>query len=208
MKRSNLFIFVIIALVAITLFNFLTVGESTEDYKERILTERKDKNGFMLSSTSPFTDEGKADFKGLHYFDIDKSYQVTARIDLLENKQPIFIPSNTGEQLKYIPFAKAFFELKDKSFEVLLYQNWEEKNPNKLSFMFADETSARSTYGGGRYIDVMYRNTNSVIIDFNEAYNPYCHYNPEFSCPLPPAENMLDIAIEAGEKLFEVMDEK
>jgi uncharacterized protein (DUF1684 family) len=118
------------------------------------------------------------------------------------NKQPIFIESTTGEQLKYIPFATATFELKGQQHSVMLYQDWEEKDPNKLSLMFADETSAIETYGGGRYLDVMYRNTNSVIVDFNNAYNPFCHFNAEYSCPIPPRQNVLNIPIEAGEKIY------
>ncbi|GHE50996.1 MULTISPECIES: DUF1684 domain-containing protein [Roseivirga] len=202
MKKSNLFILLIVAIVAITIFNFLTIGESSADYKARLETERKDKNGFMLSSSSPLLEEDKLNFKGLNYYPIDESYKVTARIELTEKKQPIFIESTTGEQLKYIPFAKATFKLKEREHTVMLYQDWEERNANKLSLMFADETSAIETYGGGRYVDVMYRNTNSVVIDFNTAYNPYCHFNPEYSCPIPPRENMLNVAIEAGEKIY------
>ena len=202
MKKSNLFILLIVAIVAITIFNFLTIGESSADYKARLETERKDKNGFMLSSSSPLLEEDKLNFKGLNYYPIDESYKVTARIELTEKKQPIFIESTTGEQLKYIPFAKATFKLKEREHTVMLYQDWEERNANKLSLMFADETSAIETYGGGRYVDVMYRNTNSVVIDFNTAYNPYCHLNPEYSCPIPPRENMLNVAIEAGEKIY------
>ena len=202
MKKSNLFILLIVAIVAITIFNFLTIGESSADYKARLETERKDKNGFMLSSSSPLLEEDKLNFKGLNYYPIDESYKVTARIELTEKKQPIFIESTAGEQLKYIPFAKATFKLKEREHTVMLYQDWEERNANKLSLMFADETSAIETYGGGRYVDVMYRNTNSVVIDFNTAYNPYCHFNPEYSCPIPPRENMLNVAIEAGEKIY------
>lgn len=202
MKRSNLFILLIVAIVAVTIFNFLTMGESSEDYVERIEQERKDKNGFMLSSTSPLLDEDKQGFKGLNYFPIDETYKVTARIEKTSNKQPIFIESTTGEQLKYIPFALAKFELGGKEQSLMLYQDWEEKDPNRLSLMFADETSAAETYGGGRYLDVMYRNTNSVVIDFNNAYNPYCHFNPEFSCPIPPRQNIMDIPIRAGEKIY------
>ena len=202
MKKSNLFILLIVAIVAITIFNFLTIGESSADYKARLETERKDKNGFMLSSSSPLLEEDQLNFKGLNYYPIDESYKVTARIELTEKKQPIFIESTTGEQLKYIPFAKATFKLKEREHTVMLYQDWEERNANKLSLMFADETSAIETYGGGRYVDVMYRNTNSVVIDFNTAYNPYCHFNPEYSCPIPPRENMLNVAIEAGEKIY------
>lgn len=202
MKKSTLFVGLVIAIVAITIFNFLTVGESTEDYIERIEKERKDKNGFMLSSNSPLSDEQKAEFSGLNFYPVDETYKVTARIEEAKSKQPIFIESTTGEQLKYIPFAEATFELEGKAHEVMLYQDWEEKDPNKLSLMFVDETSARETYGGGRYLDVQYRNTNSVVLDFNNAYNPYCHFNDEYSCPIPPRENMLDIPIKAGEKIY------
>ena len=202
MKKSNLFILLIVAIVAITIFNFLTIGESSKDYTERLEQERKDKNGYMLSSNSPLIEEDKQNFTGLNYYPIDEEFEVTARIEKTNNKQPIFIESTTGEQLKYIPFATATFELRGQQHSVMLYQDWEEKDPNKLSLMFADETSAIETYGGGRYLDVMYRNTNSVIIDFNNAYNPFCHFNAEYSCPIPPRQNVLSIPIEAGEKIY------
>lgn len=202
MKKSNLFILLIVAIMAITIFNFLTIGESSKDYTERLEQERKDKNGYMLSSNSPLIEEDKQNFTGLNYYPIDEDFKVTARIEKTNNKQPIFIESTTGEQLKYIPFATASFELKGQQHSVMLYQDWEEKDLNKLSLMFADETSAIETYGGGRYLDVMYRNTNSVIIDFNNAYNPFCHFNAEYSCPIPPRQNVLNIPIEAGEKIY------
>ncbi|OEK06412.1 hypothetical protein BFP71_01675 [Roseivirga misakiensis] len=204
MKRNNIFGILVVAIVGITILNFLTVGESTEDYIERLNTERKDKNGFMVSSTSPLKEEDRRNFKGLNYFPINEDYKVTARLTLLEKQRPIFIPSTTGEELKYIPFGYAEFELNGAPQKVLIYQDWEETDPNKLSLMFADETSAFQTYGGGRYIDVMYRNTNAVTIDFNTAYNPYCHFNEEYSCPIPPRENILKIPIEAGEKLYKI----
>lgn len=204
MKRSTIFGLLVVAIIAITILNFMTVGESSEDYIERLETDRKDKNSFMLSSTSPMTDEDKNSFKGLNYYPIDESYKVTAKLTMIDKKQPIFIESTTGEQLKYIPFAYADFELNDKEQRVILYQDWEEKDQNKLSLMFADDTSARETYGGGRYVDVQYRSTNAVSIDFNNAYNPYCHFNTEYSCPIPPRDNMLAIGIEAGEKLYKV----
>lgn len=202
MKRSTIFGILVVALIGVTILNFLTIGESTEDYIERIETDRKDRNSQMLSSSSPLKDEDKQDFTGLNYYPVDEKYKVTARLEMLGKRQPIFIESTTGEQLKYIPFAYAYFTLDDKEQKLLLYQDWEETDPNKLSLMFADETSAGETYGGGRYLDVTYRNTNSVVIDFNTAYNPYCHFNDEYSCPIPPRENLMDIPIKAGEKLY------
>ena len=205
MKRNTIFTILIIAIVGVTILNFLTIGENDETYIDRIEQERKDRNGFMLSSTSPLTDESKRSFDGLNYYEVDLVYKLTARIEKINNRQPIFIQSTTGEQLKYIPFAYAYFELNGMEHKLLLYQDWEEKDPNRLSLMFADETSDIETYGGGRYLDVMYRNTNSVVMDFNNAYNPYCHFNEEFSCPIPPRENFLNTEVKAGEKIYKIL---
>lgn len=202
MKRNHIFIILIIAIIAVTILNFLTIGESAQSYIERIETDRLDRNGMMLSSSSPLTDEDKIDFEGLNYYPVNPNYKLTAKIDLINKRQPIYILSTTGEQLKYIPFGYVTFTLEGKENKLILYQDWEEKDPNRLSLMFADKTSDVDTYGGGRYMDVMYRNTNSVILDFNTAYNPYCHFNDEYSCPIPPRENILNISIKAGEKLY------
>jgi uncharacterized protein (DUF1684 family) len=202
MKRNTLFTILIIAIIGITILNFLTIGESDKSYIERVEIDRKDRNGMMLSSTSPLKQEDKNQFQGLNYYPVDPDYKLTAKIERVKQRQPIFIPSTTGEQLKYIPFGYVTFEIDQKEQRLILYQDWEEKDPNRLSLMFADATSDIETYGGGRYLDVMYRNTNSVILDFNMAYNPYCHFNDEYSCPIPPQENILNIPIKAGEKLY------
>jgi uncharacterized protein (DUF1684 family) len=73
-----------------------------------------------------------------------------------------------------------------------------------LFLPFTDETNGRETYGGGRYIDLReadFKN-GSITIDFNKAYNPYCAFAGGYSCPKPPDENQLAIAIPAGEKKF------
>ena len=68
---------------------------------------------------------------------------------------------------------------------------------------FADSTSGEDTYGAGRYLELGEIKNDRVVIDFNYAYNPYCAYSIDFSCPLPPAENYLAVAIEAGEKNYD-----
>lgn len=202
MGRQKLFIVLIVAIIGITIINFLSVGESTDEYIERIGEERKNRNGYMTSSSSPFKDEDKQGFSNLKYYPVKEDFKILARLSLIERKQPLFIPTTTGESKKYIPYGYAEFELDGKPQKLILYQDWEETIPNKLSLMFADNTSGNATYGGGRYIDVMKSNTNSIIIDFNMAYNPYCHFNDEYSCPIPPRENLMTVTIEAGEKLY------
>ena len=73
-----------------------------------------------------------------------------------------------------------------------------------LFIPFADATTSNETYEGGRYIDLNISDIKDgiIIIDFNKAYNPYCAYDHDYSCPLPPKENHITIAVRAGEKRF------
>ena len=202
MSRKTIFGALVVALLAITIFNILTVGESSSDYITRVENERKTKNGYMMSSSSPLPKEERRAFTGLKFFQIDESYKVKARITPVARKQPIFIPTTTGESKKYIPYGYAEFELQGQPQKVILYQDWDENNPTLASLMFADNTSGNTTYGGGRYLDVPLDGTRTVTLDFNLAYNPFCHFNDEWSCPIPPRENLMEIDIEAGERLY------
>ena len=202
MKRQKVFTVLVIAIIGVTIINFLNVGENSDEYLERIKEYRKSRNGYMISSSSPMSQEDKRNFSGLKYYPVDETFVVTAKVVPIERKQPIFIPTTTGESKKYIPWGYAEFELKGANHKLLLYQDWEETNPSLLSLMFADDTSGDATYGGGRYIEVTKSGGNTIVIDFNLAYNPFCHFNDEYSCPIPPSENILEVAIEAGEKIY------
>ena len=75
---------------------------------------------------------------------------------------------------------------------------------DELFVPFRDATSGKETYGAGRYLEVESPGPDGrVRVDFNAAYNPYCAYNPDWSCPIPPGENWLSVPIRAGEKTFE-----
>jgi uncharacterized protein len=65
---------------------------------------------------------------------------------------------------------------------------------------FMDATSGTETYAAGRYIEAELDANGNIMIDFNEAYNPYCAYSPRWSCPIPPVENRLKVPLRAGEK--------
>jgi uncharacterized protein (DUF1684 family) len=68
---------------------------------------------------------------------------------------------------------------------------------------FADATSGTETYGAGRYLELEYHGGSRFHVDFNQAYNPWCVYSPEYNCPIPPKENRLQVPIRAGEKDFQ-----
>ena len=73
-----------------------------------------------------------------------------------------------------------------------------------LFIPFTDATNGNETYEGGRYIDILITDisNNTVVIDFNKAYNPYCCYATGYHCPIPPKENALSVTINAGEKKY------
>ena len=71
-----------------------------------------------------------------------------------------------------------------------------------LSFMFKDATSGKTTYGAGRFLDTGLPKSGEIELDFNKAYNPPCAFTAYATCPLPPKQNVLTAAIEAGEKKY------
>lgn len=71
---------------------------------------------------------------------------------------------------------------------------------NGYFLVIADETTGMDTYGAGRFMYTLPDSTGRIILDFNKAYNPPCAFSPYATCPMPPRENFLPIAIEAGEK--------
>jgi uncharacterized protein (DUF1684 family) len=119
-----------------------------------------------------------------------------------------FIPSPEGEtieignvlgQLSPSPvYGYAEFERDGKSYRLL---GLGDENSESVWFLFADRTSGRETYGAGRFLysDGMPEN-GKLVVDFNKAYNPPCAFSDYATCPLPPQQNRLNLAVTAGEK--------
>ena len=89
---------------------------------------------------------------------------------------------------------------KRKIHKLPIYKSIEQSDKNEILLWFNDKTNGISTYEGGRYIDISFKNAQRIEIDFNKAYNPFCVYNAEYICPIPPKENFIDEEIIAGEK--------
>jgi uncharacterized protein (DUF1684 family) len=204
MKTSSIFIILAIAAIsAIIYFSLSSSGSSREEYVAAILKDRSDKDEFMRSSDeSPFIE--KATFAGLKYFDPDPKYRVTARLVPIENKKVVILGTSSGEEGRYLEYAWAEFELDGMQNRLLLLEVMAMGPTRGLLFLaFADETSSEETYGSGRYLDVKkVPGASTMVLDFNKAYNPYCAYADQFSCPFPPKENILKVAIHAGEKNY------
>ena len=169
-----------------------------DKYKADIKQERQAKDEqFRTSKDSPIAD--KDGFHGLHYFEPDPSFRVKASISpYMNDDKEVIIKYTDGTDEKYEKYGYANFSIGGETQKLLLL-----KNESVISVLFKDATSGKQTYGGGRYLDypVSELKNNTIILDFNKAYNPYCVYQESYACPVPPAENTLTVPIEAGELL-------
>ena len=172
-------------------------------YQQKLNATYKD------ASKSPLKKKDLKGFKGLDFFPIDSSYSVLASLERTPNTPYLEIATSTDEKPYYREFGILTFTIKEKKMQLTLYQSLEEyENPlykDYLFLPFTDETSGEESYGGGRYMDIFESEISSnetIELNFNNTYNPYCAYNDEYSCPLTPRKNHLTIAIKAGVKDF------
>ena len=161
---------------------------------------------FKDPETSPLPDRLRKDFEELSFFEPDTSYQIMARFERTPDAVPFLMPSTTDEQTEEVVYGIAHFELNGKQHQLEIYQTpallTDEKYADYLFLPFLDDTNGNETYGGGRYIDLTIPEGDSILIDFNKAYNPYCVYNKKYSCPLVPRQNYLRTKVRAGVKDF------
>ncbi|WP_150451746.1 DUF1684 domain-containing protein [Arenibacter lacus] len=161
---------------------------------------------FRNPETSPLPDRFRKDFEGLDFFAPDSTYQVKAKFTRTPEALPFLMPTNTGDKTEEVVYAKISFELNGKEHELEVYQNTEliqQANYKDYLFLpFSDLTNGEETYEGGRYLDLSIPEGDTILLDFNKAYNPYCAYNAKYSCPLVPKQNRLDTHIRAGVKAF------
>ena len=170
---------------------------SATEYRQQTETERNKKDAFFREDTgSPIAD--KRSFTHLTYYSPDLAYRVSARLEpFADAGQKMTVRMSDGSEEVYEKQAHAVFELNGQACRLLIT-----KTNGKYSILFRDGTSGKTTYGGGRYLDLEADQLtgNRAMLDFNAAYNPYCTYNASYACPLPPTENTLPVAVEAGEK--------
>lgn len=181
-------------------------SDNRTEYGRKIENQRLEKDKiFKFQQESPLRENQKINFTGLTYFPIDSSFRFVAEVDRLDSNEPLQMAYTNGKTKTYIPFADLKFNYEGNQYSVRAYQELElieEGLADQLFIPFYDKTNGESTYGGGRYIDAVYPGGDRMILDFNVAYNPYCVFNAQFACPVPPKKNHIDLAIKAGEKMY------
>lgn len=159
--------------------------------------EQKDEF-FRTSPQSPLTSEQKGNFEGLRYFPENEDLRLELNDAKFEDPEQIQIQTNTGEIQTYERYGKVEFEVEGKSASLTIFEN-----ENGLFLPFVDSLAGDQTYGAGRYLDPHELPDGKLLLDFNMAYNPYCAYNANWSCPLTPPENRIEVPIRAGEKVYD-----
>ncbi len=160
---------------------------------------RKQKDDFFAQHPqSPLTGQQKRDFRGLAYFPDAPELRLELDMDVFAQKDQIDMQTSTGDVQSYIRYGKIRFSVEGQQAELTVYAS-----QDGFFLPFVDSLAGKETYPAGRYLEPELLPDRKILVDFNLAYNPYCAYNDQWSCPLTPFENRLKVPVRAGEKIPE-----
>ncbi|MBK9485971.1 MAG: DUF1684 domain-containing protein [Chitinophagaceae bacterium] len=191
-----------IVLVAATLFiGGFAFAQKKDIYTESIKAYQK------IYIDSHEVVKGK-DTRHFHFFPINKEYHVSAYFERIYDTVGFTMNTSAGTVKYYYKYGRLDFMIDGKECLLYVYQGKDlmqtEQYKDYLFVPFTDATTGNESYGSGRYLEFYKKDieNNSVQLDFNKAYNPYCAYATGYKCPVPPRENRLTIPIKAGEMNF------
>jgi hypothetical protein len=165
----------------------------------RLLTERRHKDEFFKGHPqSPLTPEQQAKFTGLRYYSDNRELDLTVTVEPFPGEDFIMMQTTSGDMRQYRRYGQFTFSVDGQAAQLTLYEA-----DYGFFLPFVDAGAGSETYPAGRYLELESLGDNRFIIDFNQAYNPYCAYSPHWSCPITPPENRLKVFIRAGEMLPE-----
>ncbi len=167
------------------------------DIPAALAEKRRNKDTFFKShSQSPLNPAQKAGFDGLDYYDYTPDLIVTATVEPVDGDGAIQIFTTTNEIRQYQRYGRATFSVDGEQVTLTIYET-----PHGYFLPFVDANAGEETYPAGRYLDLESNDGATFVIDFNQAYNPFCAFSDNYSCPITPQENRLPVAIRAGEKV-------
>lgn len=149
---------------------------------------------------SPLSAAQKKNFTGLEYFPENDALRFVLPLERYAQPEAIQMQTSKGDVRDYLRVGQIRFPVNGQEVTLQVFES--EDNPGEYFLPFTDATAPQETYGGGRYLEPERVGMDTLLVDFNAAYNPWCVYGDEWSCPYPPAENRLRVRIEAGEKNF------
>jgi uncharacterized protein (DUF1684 family) len=174
-----------------------TEGSYTSQWNDFIwvVIQREDKVGVRFRNLKAKT---LLEFKGIERFPVDPIWRVKAKV-IPQDQNPLMIMNVLGQNTAQKHGGQLVFDIEGKTYRLDAI----DEGGVRLFVAFADATSGKTTYGSGRFIELERPDaTGYTYIDFNKAYNPPCAFTEFATCPLPPPQNRLSIAIPAGEKKY------
>ncbi|MFI5273766.1 MAG: DUF1684 domain-containing protein [Ktedonobacterales bacterium] len=177
------------------------------EYQQMIETRRRGTDeAFAQDPASPIPHNEQAGFKGLIYFPANAAFRIEATLTPFAQPEVVLLGSTKGDMRERLRFGELHFALQGAECRLTAFKDAGDPDGAELFVPFRDATTSRETYGAGRYVEAEDTGggmlPRTVVLDFNLAYNPWCAYNPDYSCILPPRENVLPVAVEAGERTF------
>ena len=171
-------------------------------YTDQLRESRAEKDEFFADHPqSPIPPEQREEFDGLAYFDPDPEYRVEATVAVFEEPEEVEMETSDGRQITYRRPFRFTFEVDGEEHELSGYRR-EADDP--IFVPFRDKTTGQQSYTDGRYMELEpeeeLEDGETITVDFNLAYSPFCAYSETFSCPLPPEENWLETTVPAGER--------
>ena len=152
---------------------------------------------FKTHPQSPLTAEQQQSFQGLHYFAENPALRLVVPVEVFADQEEIVMQTSTGDVRESIRNGQLRFSVDGQPVELTLYSDGD-----SYFLPFADALAGEETYGAGRYLEPQPVGDGQFVVDFNLAYNPYCAYNDDWSCPITPRENRLTLPIRAGEQIY------
>src|SRR3954467_4411115 len=158
------------------------------------LIKREERYGIRLKDTNS---EARRNFSGLHWFPVDETYKVTARLEPGTEAKELKVPNVLGGFFKMKSAGRLKFTLegKEQSLQTV------EEDDGSLFLIFGDQSNEKETYKSGRFLYADKLVNGETVLDFNKAENPPCAFTPCATCPLPPPGNKLAVDINAGDQL-------
>lgn len=167
-------------------------------YATRLEAERANKDTFFKRHPqSPLPPEKREQFDGLDYYPPTPALRLELELEPADTVEQLTMQTTTDSEQTFDRIGYVSFEIDGHPATLAVYRP---ADGGELFIPFRDATSGEETYGAGRYLEPHPLDENTLLVDFNTAYNPFCVYDDTYSCPLPPIENWLDVPIRAGEK--------
>lgn len=167
-------------------------------YKNEVLQHRLDRDMRMRDADRTVLDAStRRRFDGLRYYQVDPEYRFEVPLERTDTRDTLRVQQYKGEPVDKVIIGEVAVPLADTT-RLLVFR--EPGLDGEVWIPFRDPTNGEETYPSGRYLNAPLRDDSTVVVDFNKAFNPYCDYNPNYVCPLPPRENTISVPIEAGEK--------